>query len=269
MNDPFCSLNLFMFCLLPGLGLSSTTPASTTMTMTMTYIPVQSPSSSTSNSNKVVYLPVNSLHSSSTPNNAHAFVYANNQPPIRDRGVLTAGGPKTIVLSQTHQSHNTSFNSNNNTNNGIVNMPPNAVKREGAFTTVRIQGNTQNSLRQQSPSDSKSSFSNIAVKQEHNSDYANDNSRVVGDVLGRDGNLGPLPPPASVMMDLNGSDNMKRKQLYLENISLSPFCVDEPSSPALKKKRGRPPTCKFSFIRYGSMSLHCHANVADFVADRL
>ena len=191
--------------------MSSVASNTTTVSMTMTYIPVQTPNNS-NNNNKLLYLPVNSVPAS-TPSKQQQH----QQHPQQTRE--GNGAPKTVLLSHSQ---------NIQPSNTIVTMTP-ISRSDGAFTTVRIQGDTQNTLVPKSP------FSHVAMKQGE----GNNGGGGVNATQGMNS-----PSPREMQQITNGRKD-KRKHVD-RMLDVSPF--GGISSPVHKKRRGRPPSCELSFI---------------------
>ena len=195
----------------------SSVASTTTVTMTMTYIPVQTPNSN----NKLLYVPVNSIQAS----------LPSKQQQQQQQQQQTKDGndvAKTVLLS----SHPQTIQTN------IVTMTPNS-RSDGAFTTVRIQGGTQNTL------ESKSPFLHGALKQEDS---------VMGENSTSQGVVNPTTPHEVHYSQMATSGRKeKRKQTHLDRMGVSIFGGGEISSPVHKKRRGRPPSCEYICLYYCSI----------------
>jgi len=113
-------------------------------------------------------------------------------------------------------------------------MTPNSMS-DGAFTTVRIQGGTQNTLVPKSP------FLQVASKQEEGvAEMIHDGGGGMNITQGMSSTTSRDIQQYS-LMTTNGRKD-KRKQTYLDRVDVSPFGGAVSSSPVHKKLRGRPPS---------------------------
>lgn len=198
--------------------------------MTMTYIPVQT--SNNNNNNKLLYVPVNSIQASIPPKQQHQQpqnLQNHQQHQQQQHQQQTREGNdtvKTVLLS-----HPQTLQSSNN----IVSMTPQS-RSDGAFTTVRIQGGTQNTLVPKSP------FLHVAMKQEEGVVEMIHNGGGMNMTQGVNSTT-PREIQQFSHMAANGRRD-KRKQAHLDRMDISPFGGEVSSSPVHKKRRGRPPSCE-------------------------
>ena len=215
----------------------------------MTYIPIQ-----TSSSNKLVYVPVNSLQSNQRQ---PVVLYPSHSP--KENNITSNSNAKHVLLSP--QVLQTSKN--------VVVVPNN--KNDGAFTTVRIQGNSQNRVQTSNiasigtvattPTSSTKTIKAFRTQfgtETHSQDY-----KITNENKSKQHELNP-----SSEKEIDLSDGKKREKLIMGTSSEStpvlsdvrhstPYVTGSKRKHAIendlrssdmstvqKKRRGRPPSCK-------------------------
>eukprot|EP00111_Clytia_hemisphaerica_P011856 TCONS_00034843-protein len=186
-------------------GSSSSIPTTTAVTMTMTYIPIQT----TNTNNKLLYVPV---HSQSSNHRQPVMLYPGN-PPIKNGKPI--GLPHQLLQG----------------NKNVLVMPSN--KMDGAFTTVRIQGTSQNTVQSPQMTSSSSNVRHPAANEQLKNDH------VIGDKPIKIERMDDDSIKRGGRVEEKENENNKRtfQQMSHENHLQNNDLV-----PVHKKKRGRPPS---------------------------